>query len=386
MAKYDFYRKKGNLNYRERAMLEDIAKSLEKNPELSKDISPATNLEELKNLHTKVTSDVAEIISEIKNDEIPKVSKSVDKKPYVDPLNREQPIINDYVMDDKFDPFADYEKTQKARGNFAEPTNYDDAFAIPNEEELRSQKPTGNAKSNGKPLRDNYEMDTNSGSSGTNRRKAKRFATSLVNITTRLLEVGFMWYATKDINENKLAEYEMTGEMDLSLLIELPDGQEATIKEFFLLQIPDIEKASKVNPESKASLIEALTELFIEKNIQPSATYEALIEGVSLLAEQGIKLAVIVQQNNAILNQLRQRGVDANTQPNYSNTPPPPPPPPRPEQYQREEVVSNSMPTSEEDQIFNIGTTNDALTVDLEDLDEEQKNDLSLLNEIETVE
>ena len=69
-----------------------------------------------------------------------------------------------------------------------------------------------------------------------------------------------------------------------------------------------------------------------------------------------------------------------------SNTPPPPPPPPRPEQYQREEVVSNSMPTSEEDQIFNIGTTNDALTVDLEDLDEEQKNDLSLLNEIETVE
>jgi hypothetical protein len=75
--------------------------------------------------------------------------------------------------------------------------------------------------------------------------------------------------------------------------------------------------------------------------------------------------------------------VDANTPPNYSNTPPPPP---RPEQYQREEVVSNSMPTSEEDQIFNIGTTNDALTVDLEDLDEEQKNDLSLLNEIETVE
>ena len=380
MAKYDFYRKKGNLNYRERAMLEDIAKRIETNPEIAKDLSPATNLEELKNLHTKITSDVAEIISETKNDEIPKVKKVVDKKPFLDPLNKEQPIINDYVMDDKFDPFADYERTQKSKGNFAEPTNYDDAFAIPDEDELRSHKKEGNPKITGKPIRDNYDMDTGASSSGTSRRKAKRFATSLVNITCRLLEVGFMWYATKDINENKLAEYEMTGEMDLSLLIELPDGQEATIKEFFLSQIPEIETASKVNPESKASLIEALTELFIEKNIQPSATYEALIEGVSLLAEQGIKLAMIVQQNNAILNQLRQRGVDVPPQPSYNNNPPPPPPP------RREPIVPNEMPITEEDKTFSISPTSDGIMLDLDDLDEEQKNDLSLLKEIETKE
>ena len=383
MAKYDFYRKKGNLNYRERAMLEDIAKRIEQKPELAKDITPATNVDDLKKLHSKITSDVVEIISETKNDEIPKPNSTVDKKPFIDPLNKEQPIINDYVTDDKFNPFADYEKTQRAKGGFAEPSNYDDAFAIPDEEELLSQKRTGNVKSGVKPMRDNYEMES-SGGTGTNRRKAKRFATSLVNITCRLLEVGFVWYATKDINENKLAEYEMTGEMDLSLIIELPTGQEATIKEFFLSQIPDIEKASKVNPESKASLIEALTELFIEKNIQPSATYEAIIEGVSLLAEQGIKLAVIVQQNNAILNQLRQRAMTDPPPQNYSNNTPPPPQNTRPpENYVAPDYNDN---LDLETQSFSIEKSSNPIMVDLDELDEEQKNDLSLLKEIETKE
>lgn len=383
MAKYDFYKKKGNLNYRERAMLEDISKRIESNPALSKDIIPATNFEELKQLHSQITSDIAEVISETKNDIIPK-SKPDAKKPFIDPLNREQPIINDYVTDDKFNPFADYEKSQKANNNFAEPTNYQDAFDLPDEEEMMAHKSQNvNLKNN--PKFNGNEQNDNGGTT-VNRRKAKRFATSIVNITCRLLEVGFMWYATKDINENKLAEYEMTGEMDLSLIVELPDGQEATIKEFFLAQMPDIEKASKVNPESKASLIEAMTELFIEKNIQPSASYEVLIEGISLLAEQGIKVAMIVQQNNAMLMQLRQIKLDKQTpQQSYASAQSP---------VQPDPTFDWDMPTketSEDNESFSIAPisnpkTNDAIMMDDEELDEEQKNDLTLLNEIETKE
>ena len=390
MAKYDFYRKRGNLNYRERGMLEDIARRIETNPELKNSIKPVNNIEELKTLHSTITSDVAEVIEEVDNQTIPKTESTTEtKKPYIDPLNRESPIINDYVMDDQFDPFADYEKSKGTKSNFDEPKNYQQAFEIPDEDEQRGG---GTPKT---PRTANVRANDGDQLSPPNRRKAKRFATSIVNITCRLLEVGFVWYATKDINEQKLAEYELNGEMDLSLILELPDGQEATIKQFFLSQIPQIEQASKVSPDAKADLIEALTEVFIERNIQPSANYDLIISGVSLLAEQGIKLAMIVQQNNAILNQLRQQAIsNPPNRPQGRPTNPNTPPPQNfdedlAKQMEKDYKESQSM----EDQYFSVVPTEagvkqaeESILMDDIEMDEEMKNDLSLLDEIETKE
>jgi len=397
MAKYDFYRKRGNLNYRERSMLEDIAKRIESNPSLAKDITPANNIEELKVLHSQITSDVAEVIEEVANDDIPKPQPKPESKPFIDPLNRDAPIINEYVTEDKFDPFADFQKSQKTRNTFDEPQNYQQAFDLPDEEEMRNAN-------NPQPTRQKSTSDDSG--SPVNRRKAKRFATSIVNITCRLVEVGFIWYATKDINEAKLAEYELNGEMDLSLVLELPNGGEATIREFFLAQIPDIEQASRINKESKEDLIEALTELFVEKNIQPSASYDVAISAVSIIAEQGIKLAMIVQQNNAILNQLRQRAQD-NPPPRQFSAPTPEPtytqPTPEPSPYPSQEEISakqkkqmrKDMKESDKmkDEFFSIAPTQasvekaqDSILLEDYDLDDEMKNDLDLLDEFETKE
>lgn len=309
MAKYDFYKKRGNLNYKERSMLEEISARIIANPELAKDITPANNFDELKSLHMDLTTSVAEVIEETKTDEEVIAPKTESKKPFLDPMNREEPNVRDYVMEDKFDPFADFNKAQRGKSEYIEPQNFNEAFDLPDSDEMSGNKQSSSSSSSksNKPSPRPVSDDV-SASSGSSRRKAKRFAASIVNATCDLFEVGFQWYATKDINENKLAEYEMSGEMDLSLLVDLPSGHEVTIKEFFLNQLDEIEQASKIPPHKREGLIESCTELFVEKNIQPSASYSVLIDGVTILAEQGIKLMMITSQNTAILNQLRERG------------------------------------------------------------------------------
>ena len=425
MAKYNFYRKKGNYNYKERTMLSEIAQRLTEKPELESSVTPASSFDELKSLHQTIMSDVAEILEDTittpsASETIPPVEEPKEvKSPFIDPLNREEPNVRDYVMEDQFDPFADFNRQTKHKSEFREPTNFDDAFNVPDEEEMRNagkeQIRGGQQKqqqSRPQPQRQSNDGGSDwGGSSGVNKRKSKRFATSIVNVTCRLLEVGFVWYATKDINEQKLAEYEMTGEIDLSLIVELPSGQEATIKDFFLNQLGDIQEASKINPESKAELIEALTELFVEKNIQPSATYDVLLSGVSIVAEQGIKLMMIVQQNNAILNQLRDRGRTQDVP--YQE--PEPTPPPRSQPQPQRQGYTNPEPTpfdpdweSKEimkaerdyrqsqkmaDQYFGaepneqiIAQADQNILDDDIDLDDEIENDLSLLDGIETKE
>jgi hypothetical protein len=376
MAKYNFYRKKGNLNYKERTMLDDIAKRIADDPSLESTISPASSFDELKSLHQTIMSDVAEVIEETTNGKdaseiIPPVEdKKETKNPFIDPLNREEPNVRDYVMEDQFDPFADFNRQTKHRNEYKEPTNFDDAFNVPDEDEMRNagkdQIRGGGQKPNPQQRQQPQQRQSNDGGGdgggSVNRRKSKRFATSIVNVTSRLMEFGFVWYATKDINEQKLAEYDMTGEIDLSVIVELPNGQEATIREFFLNQLGDITEASKINPESKAEMIEALTELFIEKNIQPSASYDAVITGISIVAEQGIKLMMIVKQNNSILDQLRERGRTTEVpyqEPEAYNPPPATPQTPTP------------APSEPEMEI---------------DIDEEINNDLSLLEEFKVKE
>jgi len=400
MAKYDFYKKRGNLNYKERSMLEEISAKIEGNPELAKDIIPANNFDDLKSLHMQVTSQVAEVVSETIEDTLP-TAKGETKKPFLDPMNREEPNVRDYVLEDKFDPFADYNKSQKSRSDYAEPQNYGDAFNLPDEDEMQNNKSTSP-----KTTKSNVRQDADENTTSPNaRKKTKRFAESIVITVCKLLEFGFVWFATKDINENKLAEYELTGEMDLSLLIDLPNGMEVTIKEFFLDQLGAIEIASKVDEETKQRVTESLTEVLLEKNFTPSANWNLAIDGLTGLAEQGLKLMVIVQQNNSILSQLRERGGNG---PRSRNTQTPPPPQREQQQqdseYNREQraqakreqmkSVRDELLTQQlESEYFEIEPSESIISKASEDillsdvsLEEEMSNDLSLLEEFETKE
>jgi hypothetical protein len=337
------YQKRGNLNFKERKMISEINEALTKNPELEQTLSPASNFDELKELHTKFMAEAIDF------EEVPKVAEASEptskKPPIIDPLNRDEPNVRDYVMDDKFDPFADFQKSNQS--NFSEPTNFGQAFDLPDEDEIQNNRQSrGGASSQQRP---NSQKSNNqrpqpvfSEDSAKDKRRSKRFAKSIINTTCNLLEVGFVWYATKDINENKLAEYELTNEIDVNALLSLPDGSEVTIKEFFLSQLGDIQEASKITQEERDDLTDALTEIFIEKNIQPSPAYEFGMTALSVLAKKGIQLYMISNQNNQILNQLRERNAlmrEQNASSGGSQQPIPqqefttPPPPRQPEEY-----------------------------------------------------
>ena len=299
----DYYVKKGNLNYKERSLLDALKKTIKERPELFNDVIPANDFNELKNLHDRITIPDVEA-TEIETSNI----QSMESKPFIDPLNREEPNVRDYVMDDKFDPFSDFQKSNKSA--FSEPQDYDQAFEFPTDEELRSSTQTQQTqKQNNRPVNNpsNNNNNNQQNDNAKEKRKSKRFAKTIVELVCGLMEVGFVWYATKDTNPNKLMEYELNNEMDLDTLIDLPSGVEATIKDYFIQQIGDITEASKISEERREQLVDDLTEVFIEKNIQPNATTNMVISGLTVLTEQGVKLYQIVATNNELLNQLRER-------------------------------------------------------------------------------
>jgi len=393
MAK-KIYQKRGNLNFKERKLIEQIEAKIATNPEIESSFETAGSFDELRELHIQLTASDTEFV-EVDKETIPEAKSEAKSNPFIDPLNREEPNVRDYVMDDKFDPFADFQSSSKSA--YAEPTNYDQAFDIPDEEEMRNQRqnPQNGKPQNNPPKQQRNSSPSNSGDgeSAKDKRKSKRFAKTIVNTICNLGEVGFVWFATKNITEQKLAEYEMSGEMDLSVLVELSTGEEATIKEFFLNQLGNIDLASKIAPERREELIEALTEYFIEQGIQPSAKYDLILEGVSLLAEQGIKLYTISSQNNSILNQLRERNAMLQGERQEQRQPRNPTPPSYEQQEEREIVKDEKVSSKMERDYFNaeptensIGKANELVLMSDSDLEIEMENDLTLLNSIETKE
>jgi hypothetical protein len=157
-------------------------------------------------------------------------------------------------------------------------------------------------------------------SSGKKRRSTKKFATYIVETVCMLAEKGFVWYANKDINESKLAEYEMTGEMNLSLLVTLEDGQEATVKQFFQGQTMRAEQLAKIDPEEKKDLAEVLAEVLLEKGIAPTSSQELILIGFKIFGAQAISLLSLKSQTNALLGQLREMN-SGNAPMNYDDMP-----------------------------------------------------------------
>jgi hypothetical protein len=340
------YNKRGNTTLKEKAMVRELEKTVSRmqkeNPDFS--FSPANNQAELEDLYNQyVVSDAqveeyTETSAEPTNQSAepasePKPTASTAKedtsdadagRKQIDPFNREEPIIRDYVVEGDFD-----EETIDGHGktSFEEPMSFDDSFSIPDSgtqqgsqgRQGRQAEPEPEQKPS-EPMNPNFnEMD-----SAKQRKKTKRFAKQIVNLTATLIEVGFVWYVSKDITEAKLAEYELQGEMDLSLLLDMPDGQKTTVKEFFISQLGVISEESKINEEDREDLTDALTEVMLEKGIAPTPTQELLLVVARVVGVKMLSGFAISQSNKSILNQLRGM---KNEQVDYEEPASPPPPP-----------------------------------------------------------
>jgi len=219
------------------------------------------------------------------------------------------------------------------RSDFAEPLSFDEAFQLPDDDSEEpvektqqgknddSQKQQPNQKRERKePL--NPSFDEMSGSK--QKKSTKKFAKYIVEAVCALAEKGFVWYANKDINDAKLAEYELSGEMNLSILVTLENGQDATVKQFFQQQCLAAEQLGKFEEEEKRDMSEALAEVFMEKGIAPTATQELMIIVGGVLVKKGAILLSLKSQTNSLLSQLRMMNDGQPQQPQYEQPQPQP--------------------------------------------------------------
>jgi hypothetical protein len=343
------YVKKGAKNYKETRLVkkieEAIAKKIQENPEFAQEFRPANNFSQLQSLYdqycvedtyyedipekqetqttyeehkqfrdssqqsmAKDTKETEEITAKSGNDDNNLYDDDNDS--FIDPLNREEPIVRDYVMSEEFPD--NNVKQGPARTSFDEPTSFRDSFEIP--DDTNDAKPTGNntgvsnnqpkAKKD-KPVSEPVNPNWDDMNNGKKKKSTRKFAKYIVETVCMLTEKGFVWYANKDINDAKLAEYELNDEMDLSLLVTLEEGQQLTVKQFFQMQCMKAEQLAKIEPEEKADLAEALAEVLLEKGVGPTPTQELMLIALKIFGGQVVNLISLKSQTNSLLSQLR---------------------------------------------------------------------------------
>ena len=362
------YNKRGKRNYKEVRLVKELEAELQKRLEsgdhtVVHNFKPADSFAELQKLHVQYTSRDAEFeeVKETKsniNDMAKKQEDDIvddislednDDNSFIDPFNRQEPTTYDYTNDGGFSK----ESTPKNTGqtDFAEPMSFDEAFELPGEgdEAVENEKPSKDSKGEQKepkqsrskqPKEDPWNPSFDDMSSGNQKKSTKKFAKYIVEAVCALAEKGFVWYANKDINESKLAEYELSGEMNLSILVTLETGQDATVKHFFQQQCLAAEQLAKFEEEEKKDMSEALAAVMLEKGIAPTATQELMIVVGGVLVKKGAILLSLKSQTNSLLNQLRMMNTPQQAQ--YA-----PEPQPVYEQPSYEAPIENPQPVQE---------------------------------------
>jgi uncharacterized coiled-coil protein SlyX len=372
------YNKVGRLNYKEKKLItkieEAIAQKLEKDPSFT--FEPASDYNELQNMYYKYAVDDV-VFEEVKKDDTlaPKNEKEGksffdnDDDTFVDPMNREEPIVRDYVMNNEFGGGARANATPQT--DFAEPISFEESFAFPTDD-TNPNNTQGNTNGGQGVQRQqkgvqksppiNPEFDEMS--NGRKRKSTKKFAKYIVSAVAMLQEKGFVWYATKEINEPKLLEYELTGEMDLSLLLSLDGGQEVTIKDFFKSQCELANELAKIEQSKLDDLTDVLAEVMMEKGVAPTPQQELLLIGGSIIAEQVLKMVAFNSQIKGVLNQLRS--MKAESMPKTQATTPPPPKPQPP----KEEEPMTYAPQDYAEQVYNGTPVEQPIEGNFDDLEE----------------
>lgn len=347
------YTKSGGRNYTERKLekqlTEAINKKIELDPSFEAKWIPATNQEELTQYHLKycvedisfvdmpdnaksktMGEDGKESLTGLNEDDpgFEEANQGGVNTKKVDPFNRQAPTVRDYVQNSEFSASANPAGTELPDPNEnvdfnREPINFTEAFEIPRgeidsesstfqtaeEKKINNEKKTSTPPSPSAgvkaplkepPLNPSFDSMDNV----KKRKGAKKFAKYIVEAVTMLAEKGITWWATKDINDAKIVEYELTGEYNLDMLVSLENGAEISIKGFFANQCKSAEQLAKFEPEEKQDIIDSLTEVLLEKQVAPTPMQELAMTGLTILIKKGLVAFQIQASNKSILEQI----------------------------------------------------------------------------------
>lgn len=334
------YKKRGPVNYKERRLLNQLEPALEKlaaeNPAFAENFTSVENFEQLKALHSQYCIDDAVIIEETKTPDPTMAEKSNEttstgdssikfqnpETPLEDPMNRANPIIRDHVLNDSFSSEAGKRPDIGGRPDLAEPSSYEEAFKLPDEDldpkdlkdRQRAAAASNKAESGGDGGKSGPDKHSNSVnpafddmSQQRKNKQTKRFAKYIVEFFAMGMEMGYIWFVTKDISDLKIAEYELKDKIDpnhLELIMNLTEEQEVTIRQFFQMQCAQAQVNAKVSDDDKSELADALADVLMEKGFAPTPMQSLMMVMGQIVAAKAIPAFVQVQQNNSILNQL----------------------------------------------------------------------------------
>ena len=285
-----------------------------------------------KQTETNMSKNTVNKIKDVEFEETTIKAKSEAKSStFIDPFNREEPIVRDYVMGDNSFKKTEMTTEQAAKTVFDEPTSFEEAFIIPSDDEddsieeaKSSPKQNLNASSKEPKRREPINPNFEEMSSGKQKKSTQKFAKYIVEAVSVVSEKGFVWFANKDINDAKLAEYEMTENMDLSILVTLDTGQDVTVKQFFQSQCVKAEELAQWTTEQKNDLSIALSEVLLEKGIAPTPTQELMLVAATIIGGQAMTLMTLKSQTSSLLSQLRMMsdgGAPRQYQQQYSEPP-----------------------------------------------------------------
>lgn len=355
------YLKKGNLNYKERRYIAAIQKNLEAKGVQAKDFNPATNFSELEELHnmygaeeiefeeidvdtTKSDSSSADGDSETTDDYekhkefrdsmvAERNSDAPSSDAIIDPFNKAEPIVRDYVKSGGIEDPNEPKKTNQT--TFNEPTTWGDSFELPSGDGGTSVSGGGSGKKSSTALstvkRDSDKSKTpplnealDGVSSARKRKSTKKMATAIVYGVCKLAEFGCVYWVTKDITEDKLIEYDINDTMDLQMLLALDENQQITVRNWFAMQVKNANNELKVSEDEKKDMADSLYEVLLEKGIAPTPTQELMIDAVgSLVMGLGLKAFAMQKQIASVLAQLtamrKEQKEQGYTRPNPNN-------------------------------------------------------------------
>ncbi len=364
------FKKRGTPNHNQRKMIKDLQEYFEANPGKAENIVVATDDDSLKSLHAQYCAEEVEF-TEIKNDGTTTTHKpnmeneshenfrdsmggeddpdSEDEyAPRVDPMNRHEPIIRDYVKEDGFQQ----ETGQKppAASSYDEPTNFKDSFDIPDDTIQPDQKQQGPI--NSQPIKPKAPTPADPDAK-IKRKSKKKFTKYAVDAVCALAGRGIVWWATKDITDASLqkaiTDDEIT-EASLKMLVYLDHSTQGTVKQFFELQILAAQDLANFTPEEKEDLAEALEDFMEFKKIEINPTINLGVIFLGMVFERAMKAMENKAQTGSILIQLKNMhalgisGTQQNNEPDLATEEPDPDP------ASSEEVIESPMAETEPEQ------------------------------------
>lgn len=338
---------RGNVHYSLKKLIRELEPIIERkmitDPNFAAQFRTATTPEELQRLHSVYCAENATIISETKNEtttnssnmgnetttsddnKSSETASGAQNKQIIDPINEAEPVIRDYVLqDDAYEkkssiPSPDAQNSQAL--NFGEPMNFQEAFDIPaddNDDPKLGNKKEGDQKQSSannssqnntqqaapkkEPVNPYFDEQSNKQKNKQTRRMAKY----IVKVVVTLLEKGFVWWTTKDINEAKLIELELKGEVDLNVLLTLSETEQQTAREFFARMCKDAIAGSKVEPDDIAELEDSLFEVLIEEGIAPTPMQNLALVSLQIVGAKVLTALGLSAMTNSILSGLKE--------------------------------------------------------------------------------